>query len=78
VAFAIPGGLGVQEGALVAACVALGVPPEVALAMTLIKRAAELVVALPGLFAWQIIEGRRLLSLTRSVRHSKRVPLSFP
>jgi putative membrane protein len=77
VAFAIPGGLGVQEGALVAACVALGVPPEVALAMTLIKRAAELVVALPGLFAWQIIEGRRLLGLTRSVRHSKRVPLSF-
>jgi putative membrane protein len=60
-AFAMPGGLGVQDGGLVAVCALLGVPPEVALALALVKRIAELVLGVPGLLAWQALEGRRLV-----------------
>jgi putative membrane protein len=58
-AFAMPGGLGVQDGGLIAVCGAFGVPPEVALALALVKRIAELVLGVPGLLAWQALEGRR-------------------
>jgi putative membrane protein len=61
VAFILPAGLGVQDGALVAASAIFGVPAEVALAMALIKRVPDLVFGLPGLLAWQALEGRRLL-----------------
>ena len=60
-AFVLPGGLGVQDGALIAACAAFGVPAEVALALALIKQIAEVVLGLPALWAWQALEGRRLL-----------------
>jgi hypothetical protein len=55
-AFFVPGGLGVQEGALVYLCRHLGVPPEPALALGLVKRLREIVVGLPGLVAWAIAE----------------------
>jgi putative membrane protein len=58
-AFAIPGALGVQEGGLVLVCGLLGVPAETALALSVTKRARELLVGLPGLLAWQWTEGRR-------------------
>jgi uncharacterized membrane protein YbhN (UPF0104 family) len=61
-AFALPGGLGVQDGALIAACAVFGIPAEIALAMALVKRVAELVLGVPGLLAWQILEGRQMLS----------------
>ena len=61
-AFALPGGLGVQDGALIAACAVFGIPAEIALAMALVKRVAELVLGVPGLLAWQVLEGRRMLS----------------
>jgi hypothetical protein len=60
-AFAMPGGLGIQDGGLIAVCGAFGVPPEVALALALVKRIAELVLGVPGLLAWQVLEGRRLI-----------------
>ncbi len=56
------GGVGVQDGALIAASAIFGVPPEVGLAMALIKRVPDLVLGIPALFAWQALEGRRLLS----------------
>lgn len=56
--FAIPGGLGMQEGGLVLAAVWLGIPAELALAAALIKRARELVYGVPGLLAWSLFEGR--------------------
>ena len=61
-AFVLPGGLGVQDGTLIAVSAAFGVPPDVALAMALIKRIPDLVLGLPSLLAWQALEGRRLLS----------------
>lgn len=65
VAFILPGGLGVQDGTLIAASAIFGVPAEVALAMALIKRVPDLVLGIPSILAWQAVEGRRLLSLSR-------------
>jgi putative membrane protein len=62
VAFVLPGGLGVQDGTLVAVCAIFGVPAEVALAMALIKRVPDLVLGLPSLAVWQVFEGRHLWS----------------
>ena len=55
--FAIPGGLGVQEGGVLLAASWLGVPTELALAAMLIRRARELVFGLVGLFVWSLLEG---------------------
>jgi putative membrane protein len=63
--FVLPGGLGVQDGALIAASAIFGIPAEVALAMALIKRVPDLVFGIPSLLAWQALEGRRLLSATK-------------
>ena len=60
-AFVLPGGLGVQDGTLIAVSALFGVPAEVALAMALIKRVPDLVLGIPSLMAWQVLEGRRLL-----------------
>jgi len=61
-AFPLPGGLGVQDGTLIAACLVFDVPAEVALALALVKRIADLALAVPALVVWQGLEGRRLLS----------------
>jgi putative membrane protein len=55
--FMIPGGLGVQEGGLILIGGQLGLAPEVALALSLVKRARELLIGVPGLIAWQIDAG---------------------
>lgn len=60
-AFAVPGAIGVQEGGLIALGAMFGVPAETALALSLIKRVADLAVGVPGLLAWQTLEGRRFL-----------------
>lgn len=58
--FMIPGGLGVQEGGLILIGSHLGLTPELALGLSLAKRARELLVGVPCLIAWQVIEGRGL------------------
>jgi putative membrane protein len=58
-AFAVPGALGAQEGVLIALCAIFGVPPEAALALSLVKRIPDLVIGVPGLVAWQAMEGWR-------------------
>ena len=67
-AFFVPGALGVQEGVLVLLGGMIGLGPEVALALSLVKRVRELVIGVPGLFAWQIAEGKNLLSRIRTRR----------
>jgi uncharacterized membrane protein YbhN (UPF0104 family) len=64
-AFAIPGALGAQEGGLVAICAIFGVPADVAIAMSLIKRVPDVVFGVPSLIGWQILEGRALLAVGR-------------
>ena len=59
-AFAVPGGLGVQEGGFIALCAVFGLPPHVAIAMSLVKRVPELLLGLPGLAVWHRLETREL------------------
>lgn len=57
-AFAVPGALGVQEGGYVLVCALFGIPPQQALALSLIRRIRDLALGVPALVAWQRIEGR--------------------
>ncbi len=57
-AFLIPGAIGVQEGGYLLVGAALGLPPDVALAVSLLKRGRELLLGLPALFAWHFSEQR--------------------
>jgi len=59
-AFAVPAGLGVQEGGYLVVGNLLGIPGDAAFALSLIARVRELALGIPGLISWQIIEGRRL------------------
>jgi putative membrane protein len=59
--FVVPAALGVQEGAYMAIGAALGLPPETALALSLVKRARQLVLGVPALCSWQALELRQLI-----------------
>ncbi len=58
-AFAVPGALGVQEGGFVLLGPLVGVSPETALALALVKRFRELVVGGGGLLAWGLLWKRQ-------------------
>ena len=58
--FAVPGALGIQEGGFILVCGLLGIGPQSAIELSLLKRIRELALGVPGLMAWQWIEGRRL------------------
>jgi hypothetical protein len=49
----IPGALGVQEGGLILLGALVGMPPDTALALSLVKRVRELLLGLGGLLLWQ-------------------------
>lgn len=59
-AFMVPGAVGVQEGGLIILCGLFGIPAQAALALSLIKRAADIAVGGPGLVAWHVLETSRL------------------
>lgn len=59
-AFAVPGFAGVQEGAYILIGGAFGLTPDAAIAVSLVRRARDLTLGIPILFAWQLIEARRL------------------
>ena len=65
-AFVVPGAVGVQEGGLIVLCALFGVPANAALALSLIKRAADLAVGIPGLIGWHALETRRMAHKHRS------------
>ncbi|MBL8670309.1 MAG: flippase-like domain-containing protein [Alphaproteobacteria bacterium] len=54
--FLVPGALGVQEGGIFFIGTLLGLPPEIAVALALMRRAREIVTSVPGLFAWSHAE----------------------
>ena len=60
VAFAIPNAVGVQEGAYILLGATFGLTPELALAISLLKRMRDLAIGLPVLAIWQAVEGDRL------------------
>jgi len=56
--FAVPGALGIQEGGYIVIGRALGLSPEVAIALSLMKRLRESALGVPGLIFWQCTEAR--------------------
>jgi putative membrane protein len=70
-AFAIPGAFGAQEAGLILLCGLFEIPPDQAFALSLIKRAADLVVGLPGLVSLQVLEGGRLKALYSHAREGR-------
>lgn len=59
--FAIPGALGVQEAGFLFFGGMLGLPPGTAAALAVMRRCRDLICYAPGLIAWQMHEGKRLL-----------------
>jgi putative membrane protein len=66
-AFLIPAGLGVQEGAYVLLAPLFGLPPSVALALSLLKRGRDIAIGVPVLLSWQALEIRRPLRRRQEV-----------
>jgi putative membrane protein len=56
-AFVVPAALGIQEGGFVLLAAALGLGAETGLALSLVRRVRDLTLGVPGLIAWQIMEG---------------------
>jgi putative membrane protein len=55
-AFLVPNAAGVQEGAYVMLGGLFGLPPDTALALSLLKRARDLAIGIPALATWQALE----------------------
>jgi len=58
VAFMVPNALGVQEGGFVVLGAMFGVGADAALALSFIKRGRDLIIGVPALLMWQMLEGR--------------------
>ena len=73
--FAVPGGLGVQEGGIVLISGLLGIGPQQAIEVALLKRLRELAIGIPGLLVWYGIEGRRAAA---AVQPPKKISETLP
>ncbi len=51
--FAVPGALGIQEGGYIVICRVFGISPEVAIAVSLLKRVREAALGIPALVYWR-------------------------
>jgi putative membrane protein len=60
VAFLVPVNAGVQEAGYAGLGAIFGVPPELSLGVSIIRRARDLAVGVPILLLWQYVEMRRL------------------
>jgi putative membrane protein len=60
-AFMVPGALGVQEAGFLLFGHLLGLTPEIAAALAVIRRCRDLLLYVPGLVVWQVQEGRWML-----------------
>ncbi len=58
--FMVPGNLGVQEAAYVALAGAFGIGADLALGVSLVRRAKDLAIGVPVLLLWQAVTARRL------------------
>lgn len=63
-AFFVPGRVGIQEGAYTLLGGMFGIPPDIALSLSLLRRARDFVIAVPVLLAYQGLEAKRLRNAT--------------
>ena len=68
VAFLVPVNAGVQEAGYAGLGAIFGVPPELSLGVSLLRRARDIVVGVPILLLWQLLEMRRLRTIRRGVK----------
>ncbi|HWG80607.1 MAG TPA: lysylphosphatidylglycerol synthase domain-containing protein [Stellaceae bacterium] len=61
-AFIVPAAIGVQEGGFVLVGGLVGLTPDLALALALVRRARDVIIFVPAILLWQIGAGRRALS----------------
>lgn len=66
-AFFVPGALGVQEGGYLMLGGALGIAPDTALALSLVKRSRELLLGVPGLVVWFLEEAAARAAAVQTV-----------
>jgi putative membrane protein len=59
-AFVVPWAAGVQEGGYIMAGALFGLSPQVALGLSLLRRAREIITGVPSLIFWQFLEPWRL------------------
>lgn len=59
-AFFIPGRVGVQEAAYALIGSLFGIPPDISISLSFLRRARDFVIAVPVLIAWQGVEARHL------------------
>jgi putative membrane protein len=59
-AFVVPGYAGVQEAGYAGVGALFGIPPEISLGVSLLRRARDLALGIPVLLIWQLVEVRRL------------------
>jgi len=60
VGFFVPWNVGIQEGSYVLLGAAMGLTPDVAVALSLMKRVRDLLFGVPATLAWQVAEGGQL------------------
>ena len=60
-AFIIPGSWGIQEAGYILVGQMLGVPTQLSLTLSLVKRIPDFALGIPGLVVWHAFEARRLL-----------------
>jgi putative membrane protein len=60
VAFLVPVNAGVQEAGYAGLGSIFGIPPELSLGVSLVRRARDIVIGVPILLVWQFVEMRRL------------------
>ena len=58
--FLVPLNVGVQEAGYAGLGAIFGIPPEMSLAVSLLRRARDIAVGVPILLLWQLFEVRRL------------------
>jgi putative membrane protein len=66
--FFVPGRVGIQEAAYSLLGAAFGLPADIALSVSLLRRARDLIIAVPVLLAWQGLEARRLKLVQGNLR----------
>ena len=62
IAAPVPAAIGVQEWGYAMLAPLFGLPAEMGLAVSLLKRAREIVLGVPALLYWQAYEGRKALA----------------
>jgi len=73
-AFLVPVNAGVQEAGYAGLGAIFGVPPELSLGVSLVRRARDVLVGVPILLIWQLVEVRRRLPGLRPAPHQDSAP----